>query len=175
MAACFRNLYLAALLAVPLAAQSLDPPALPAAAKALKVTPNASVKVKYHFLAVGKQIYNCENGTWAKSSTPDATLYDMNSNLKIHHSAGPSWTTVDGKSTIKAIGPSAIHFASPDGVSIDWLKLDADTASRTGEFSDVGIIQRLYIGAGKAPATPCSPKQVYESAYTAHYYFWVSK
>jgi hypothetical protein len=36
--------------------KSLDPPALPAAAEALKVTPNASVKLKYHFLAVGKQI-----------------------------------------------------------------------------------------------------------------------
>jgi hypothetical protein len=164
-----------ALLAAPLAAQSLDPPALPAQAEAIKVAPKAYVKLKYHFLAVGKQIYNCENGAWSKGSTPDATLYDMNSNLKIHHGMGPSWTTVDGKSTIKAIGPTAIHFAAPDGVSIDWLKLDADNASRTGVFSDVGIIQRLYTGAGNAPATQCRPKQVYESAYTAHYYFWVSK
>ncbi len=170
-----RNLYLVALLAVPLAAQSLDPPALPAQAEAIKVVPNAYVKLKYHFLAVGKQIYNCENGAWAKSPTPDATLYDMNSNSKIRHGVGPSWTTVDGKSTIKATGPAAIHFAAPDGVSIDWLKLAVDNASRTGEFSDVGIIQRLYTGAGKAPTTPCRPKQVYESAYTAHYYFWVSK
>ena len=170
-----RSLYLLALLAVPLAAQSPDPPALPATAEAIKVVPNAYVKLKYHFLAVGKQIYNCENGAWAKNSTPDATLYDMNSNLKIRHGVGPSWTTVDGKSTIKAFGPSAIHFAAPDGVSIDWLKLDVAKASRTGEFSDVGIIQRLYTGAGNAPTTQCRSKQVYESAYTAHYYFWVSK
>jgi hypothetical protein len=164
-----------ALLAVPLAAQSLDPPALPAAAEAIKVMPDARVRLKYHFLAVGKQIYNCENGTWSKSSTPAATLYDMNSNLKVRHSAGPSWTTVDGKSTVKALGQSTIHFASPDRSSIDWLKLDVDRASRTGEFSDVGIVQRLYTGAGTAPATACAPKEVYESAYTAHYYFWVSK
>jgi Protein of unknown function (DUF3455) len=170
-----QNLYLMALLAVPLVAQSPDSPMLPAAAEAIKVAPNANVKLKYHFVAVGKQIYNCENGAWAKNSTPDATLYDMNSNLKIHHSAGPSWTTLDSKSTIKAIGQTAIHFASPDGVSIDWLKLDVDSTSRTGEFSDVGIIQRLYTGAGNAPATPCNPKQVYEAAYTAHYFFWVSK
>jgi hypothetical protein len=142
------NLYFLGMLAVPLAAQSLDPAELPSAAKAIEVVPNAYVKLKFHFLAVGKQIYKCENGAWAKSSTPDATLYDMNSNLKIRHGAGPAWTMVDGKSTIKAIGPTAIHFASPDGVSIDWLKLDVDKASRTGVFSDVGTIQRLYTGGG---------------------------
>jgi hypothetical protein len=169
------NLCLVALLAVPLAAQSPERPALPAAAVGIKVESNADVKLKYHFLAVGKQIYNCENGAWSKGSTPDATLYDMNSNLKIHHGAGPSWSTVDGKSTIKAIGPTAIHFASPDGLSIDWLKLAVDNASRKGEFSDVGIIQRLYTGAGNAPATPCKPKEIYESPYTAHYYFWIAK
>jgi hypothetical protein len=170
-----RKFFLLGLLAVPLAAQPLDAPALPAAAAAVKVTPNANVKMKYHFLAVGKQIYKCENGAWAKSSTPDATLYDMNSHLRVHHEAGPSWTTVDGKSTIKAIGSTAMHVASPDGVSIDWLKLDVDKASRTGDFSDIGIIQRLYTGAGTAPTTGCSANQIYESAYTAQYYFWISR
>ena len=100
-----RNLYLLAPVAVPLAAQSPHPPVLPAAAEAIKVVPNANVKLKYHFLAVGKQIYNCENGPWAKSSTPAATLYDMNSNLRIRHSVGPSWTTVDGKKHRKGHGP----------------------------------------------------------------------
>jgi hypothetical protein len=170
-----RTLYLLGLLVVRLGGQSLEPAALPAAAKAIEVVPNADVKLKYHFVAVGKQIYKCENGAWARVSTPDATLYDMNSNLKVRHSAGPSWTMVDSESTIKAIGSTAIHFASPDGVSVDWLKLDVDKASRTGAFSDVGIIQRLYTGAGKASATGCIANQVYESAYTAHYYFWISK
>jgi hypothetical protein len=134
----------------------------------------AEVKLKFHFVAVGKQIYRCENGAWA-NSIPAATLYDGNSNLKVRHSAGPAWAMVDSASVIKAIGPTAIHFASPDGVSIDWLKLDVDKASRTGAFSDVGIIQRLYTGAGKAPAGGCTANQVYESPYTAHYYFWTSK
>jgi hypothetical protein len=165
------NICLLALLAASLDAQSLDPPALPSAASAITV----AAKLKYHFLAVGKQIYNCENGAWSKSSTPGATLYDMNSNLRVRHGTGPSWTTSDGKSTIKAIGPTAVHFASPDGVSIDWLKLEADKASRTGDFSDIGIVQRLYTGSGKAPASACAAGEVYESAYTAHYYFWMSK
>lgn len=169
-----RSPYILALLAMPLAGQSLKPPALPDDT-AIQVTPDAKVSLKYHFLAVGRQIYKCENGAWSKSSTPDASLFDMNSNLKIHHGAGPSWTTVDGKSAIKAIGPTAIHFAAPDGVSIDWLKLAIDKASRTGDFSDIGIIQRLYTGAGKAPATACTANQVYESPYTAHYYFWSAK
>ena len=65
---------------------------------------------------------------YARASTPDATLYDVNSNLKVRHSAGPSWTMVDSECTIKAIGSTAIHFASPDGVSVDWLKLDVDKA-----------------------------------------------
>jgi hypothetical protein len=169
-----RNLYLLGLLAVPLFAQSpaqspaqaLDAPALPAAAKAIEVIPGDDVKVKYHFVAVGKQIYECQNGAWTKRSTPDATLYDMNSNLKIRHGAGPSWTMVDDKSTVRAVSPTAIHFAAPDGVSIDWLKLDVDTASRTGVFSDVGIVQRVYTGPGKAHTTGCGTNQVYESAYT---------
>jgi hypothetical protein len=125
-------------------------------------------------VAVGNQIFQCENGEWAKTPTPDATLYDMNSNLRIRHGAGPSWTTVDGRSVIRAIAPTAIHFPSPDGVSIDWLKLEVDKASRTGEFSHIGVIRRLYTGAGKAPTTGCAPNQVYESPYTAHYYFWIS-
>ena len=45
----------------------------------------------------GKQIYKCDNGAWSKGSTPDATLYDMNSKLKARHGAGPSWTMIDGK------------------------------------------------------------------------------
>ena len=169
-----RNLYLLGLLAAPMAAQSLDPPVLPAVAKAIEVEPSASVKLKYVFVAVGKQIYQCENGAWAKSSTPEATLYDMNSNLKIRHGAGPSWTMVSDNSTIKAIGPTAVHFASPDGVSIDWLKLSVDKASRNGAFGDVGTIQRVYTGGGKAPAMACTANQVYESAYSAHYYFWIA-
>jgi hypothetical protein len=168
-----RNLCLLGLLALPLAAQSPDPPVLPAAAMAIEA--GGDVSLKYHFVAAGKQIYKCDNGAWSKGSTPDASLYDMNSSLKVHHGAGPSWTMVDGSGTIKAIGATAVHFAAPDGVSIDWLKLDADKASRTGAFSDVGIIQRLYTGAGKAPATACTGNQMYESPYTAHYYFWTSK
>ncbi len=170
-----RNLFLIGLMTVPLSAQTPKPPVLPAAAKDVVVAPGPYVKLKYHFLAVGKQIYKCENGKWSTASTPDATLYDMNSNLKIRHGAGPSWTMLDGKSTIKAIGKTAIRFPSPDGISIDWLKLDVDRASRTNELADIEIIQRLYTGAGKAPTDGCSGSEVYESPYTAHYYFWSSK
>jgi hypothetical protein len=170
-----RNLCLLGLLVAPLAAQLLEPPALPTAARSIELEPGTDVKLKFHFLAIGKQIYQCDNGAWAKAATPDAALYDIGSHLKVHHGAGPTWTMVDGQGAVKAIGSTAIHFASPDGVSIDWLKLDVDQASRTGVFSDIGIIQRLYTGAGKAPATGCTADQVYESAYTAHYYFWVSK
>ena len=59
-------------------------------------------------------------------------------------------------------------------VSIDWLKLEADNANRTGAFSDIEVVQRVYTGGGKAPASSCKAHQVYESAYTAHYYFWSS-
>jgi len=63
---------------------------------------------------------------------------------------------VDGVGAIRGISVTAAHFASPDWASIDWLNLDADKASRTGAFSDVGIIQRLYTGSGEArrPAAP---------------------
>jgi hypothetical protein len=170
-----QTLCLLGLLVAPLAAQLLEPPALPTAARSIELEPNADVKLKFHFLAIGKQIYQCDNGTWAKASTPDAALYDMNGHLKARHGAGPTWTMVDGGGAVKAVGPTAVHFTPPDGVSIDWLKLEVDRASRTGVFSDVGIVQRLYTGAGKAPATGCTANQVYESAYTAHYYFWISK
>jgi hypothetical protein len=169
-----RVLYLSTLLVTLLPGQSPDRPWLPAGATALEVSPGSAFKLKYHFVAVGKQIYQCENGQWAGSSTPDATLYDMNSNLKVRHSAGPSWTMVDGDSTVKAIGSTAIHFPAPDKVSIDWLKLEVDKSGRTGEFSDVVIIQRLFTGGGKAPATGCAGHETYQAPYTAHYYFWSS-
>jgi Protein of unknown function (DUF3455) len=163
------------LLTLALAAQSPDAPALPEAAKAIEVTPSASVRLKFHFVAAGKQIYRCENGAWPGGSAPDATLFDMNATRKIHHGAGPSWTTLDGNSTVRANGATAVHFRSPDGVSIDWLKLDAERSSRTGEFADVGTIQRLYTGGGKAPSGGCTANQVFESPYTAHYFFWTAK
>jgi hypothetical protein len=169
-----RSLYLSALLIAVLHGQSLDRPVLPTGATVLEVAPGGQLKLKFHFVAVGKQIYQCENGQWASNSTPDATLYDMNSNLKIRHGSGPSWTTIDGKSTMKAIGSSAIHFPAPDRVSIDWLKLDVDRSSRTGEFSDVAVVQRLYTGGGKAPTTGCAAHETYDAPYTAHYYFWAS-
>jgi len=168
-----RSLYLSALLMAMLQGQSLDRPRLPTGAAALEVGPS-EFKLKYHFLAVGKQIYQCENGHWSGNSTPDATLYDVDSNLKVRHSAGPSWTMIDGRSTMKAVGASAIHFPAPDGVSIDWLKLDVDKSRRTGEFSDVAIVQRLYTGGGKAPTTGCAARETYDAPYTAHYYFWTS-
>ena len=87
-----RYLCLVALLAAALPAQSLDAPVLPPAAKAVEVAPGSRVKLKFHFVAAGKQIYQCENGAWAKTSTPDAILYDMDSHPKLRHSAGPSWT-----------------------------------------------------------------------------------
>jgi hypothetical protein len=148
---------------------------LPPGAKAIEIIPTADVTLKYHFVAAGLQIYKCENGAWPKASTPDATLYDMASDAKIHHTAGPTWTMLDGTGSVKAIGKTAVHFAAPDGVSIDWLKLDVDKSSRTGAFSDVALIQRLYTGGGAAPNTTCSVGQVFESPYTAHYYFWISK
>jgi hypothetical protein len=99
-------------------AQPPDSPALPATASAIQVSPDGALQLKYRFLAVGKQIYNCERSL-EQELTPAATLYDLNSNLKIRH----AWTTADGKSTVKANGAMAKHFPAPDGASIDWLKL----------------------------------------------------
>ena len=87
-----RNFCLLGLLATPLAAQLLEPPALLTAARSIELEPSTDVKLKFHFLAIGKQIYQCDNGAWAKASTPDAALYDLNSRLKVRHGAGPTWT-----------------------------------------------------------------------------------
>ena len=81
----------------------------------------------------------------------------------------------DGSGALRAVGGLAVHFPAPDGASIDWLRLDADKANRTGVFSDVAIIQRLYTGLGKASSTSCSAGDVDEVPYTAHYYFWSMK
>jgi hypothetical protein len=170
-----RILSLLALLVLPLAAQTLDTPVLPDPANAIQVLPDQHITLKYHFVAAGKQVYKCDNGAWSKTSEPHATLYDKDSTPVVRHTGGPAWSMIDGSGTIRAVGALAVHFPSPDGVSIDWLRLDADKSSRTGAFSDVAIIQRLYTGLGKAPPTSCSAGQIYESPYTAHYYFWSMK
>ena len=73
-----RNLCLLGLLAAPLAAQLPDPPALPAAARSIEVVPSTDAKLKFHFLATGKQIYQCGNGA-----------------LAIHHGPGRSGAVTD--------------------------------------------------------------------------------
>ncbi len=169
---CFCTLML---LTLPLVGQSPPQPVLPEAARAIEVVPSVSVRLKFHFVGAGKQIFKCENGAWSAIPTPDATLFDSNGTPKIHHGPGPSWTTLDGKSTIRANGATAVHFRSPDGVSIDWLKLDVERSGRTGEFADIGIIQRLYTGGGRPPSGGCTANQAGEFAYTAHYFFWIAK
>jgi len=144
-----RNLLPLVLLAVTLPAQSLDPPPAPRR-EGYRSGRRQSRQLKFHFVAAGKQIYQCENGAWRR--------------LRLPMPLSTTWTRIQAASRCRAIMDNnrwqkhrqsdrrnCNSLPSADGTSIDWLKLDVDKSSRTGEFSAIGIIQRLYTGAGKAP------------------------
>jgi hypothetical protein len=127
--------------------------------------------------AAGVQIYICQAGAEQKFGwvlkAPEAELVDAKGKKIVHHSAGPTWTHLDG-SEVKGKVVAKLDAPKPD--AIPWLLLAA--ASHTGEgiLSRVTSIQRIHTEGGLAPvANTCDASasgKESRSAYMADYYFY---
>ena len=158
----------------------LAPPAdLPAA-----IAAPMGATLKLHDHAIGFQIYACTaSGGGADGAAityawvfkaPDALLYDETFTPVGMHGAGPSWTSSDGSSITASVLAQA---DAPVADAIPWLLLKELSTSGSGEFSDVGIVQRLNTAGGRAPAGGCdatTADTVNRVPYSADYYFYTT-
>lgn len=150
-------------------AQSEDIPA--------RLQPSAGEKLILRAHASGWQVYTCRTDSdgkpkWALKG-PDAALHDDHGKVIGHHSAGPTWKSIDGS---EVTGKAVANADSPDPSSIPWLLLTATGHSGKGKLATVSSIQRLHTQGGQAPAaTECDPSKAdaeTRSSYTADYYFY---
>jgi hypothetical protein len=153
---------------------------------ALATPTGTALKLELH--GIGAQIYTCtpsggaDGGADAGATTyawvlkaPAATLYDQNNTPRGTHSAGPTWTSIDGSSIVGA-RLAAVNAPASTSDAIQWLMLKvASHAGAAGVFSDVTYVQRLNTSKGVAPATGCSAATANtdtSSPYSADYYFY---
>jgi hypothetical protein len=139
----------------------------------------------------GTQIYECQTSTTTAGSftwnlqAPFAFLKATNG-TNVIHSTGPTWLYTLDESIIEgavgtftsANGSSSPASATPNAKSIPWLRLNIIShQGKTGLFSNVDQVQRIYTVGGIAPSTGCNQttakQHVIQSVpYTAEYVFW---
>jgi hypothetical protein len=155
-------------------AQKIPQPKVP---DAIQAPANEEVVLVAH--ASGWQIYTCQSGADGKFSwtlkAPDAELKDAKGNVIGSHFAGPSWKLNDGS---EITGKVSAHADSEDPNSIPWLLVNVIGRVGDGQLMNVRSIQRINTHGGKAPAEGCDGSHggtETKSAYTADYYFYISK
>lgn len=137
--------------------------------EAIRVT-DPNLKIVATLRGVGKQIYDCTNGT-ATLREPAAGLFTSRGTPAGIHGKGPFWTNFDGSRVDGAPQPVSVPQPAPN---IPWLKVTAASNAGTGgTFSNVKFIQRIDTRGGVAPS-PCNAPTVAVD-YTANYVFWGSK
>jgi thioredoxin-dependent peroxiredoxin len=167
-------------------ATSAQPPAPPDVPAVIAAPKGAMLTARLH--ATGVQIYTCAPsvpgavpGTvvatpsyaWTLKA-PEAALTDAAGALAARHSAGPTWTSVDGSAVV---GKKLAQSDAPAADAIPWLLVRATATSGTGIFTGVTFIQRVATSKGKPPASGCDAKSVGAEArvdYTADYAFYKS-
>ncbi len=122
--------------------------------------------------AEGVQIYKfVQQGTetgWIHVG-PKADLLDYRTAEKIgSHGDGPSWTHREGG---KVVGQFLVKEKAPNRDAIDWLLLEAKTASGP-PFAKVTHILRIDTWGGFPPGAPGKVGEVREIRYHATYVFW---
>ena len=152
----------------------LAPPAVP---PAIAVPAGAVVTARFH--AVGAQVYACgaspAGGATAYAWTlkrPDATLSGDDGHTVGSHSAGPTWSSIDGSSVV---GKKLAQSDAPAATAIPWLLVGAVSTSGAGVFANVSYVQRVATSGGKAPSSGCAAENVDSEThvpYEADYYFY---
>jgi hypothetical protein len=131
--------------------------------------PGATVVAQYH--AEGAQVYECKAGTDGKLTwifrEPIATLL-LDGKTVGHHSAGPTWTSVDGSAVVGKASGNAPGATAND---IPWLKLDVVSKSGNGVLSNVTAVQRINTHGGAAQGSCDKAGDFHSVAYSADYVF----
>jgi|KBSSwiS6_1023812.scaffolds.fasta_scaffold45338_1 hypothetical protein len=163
--------------AAPAAAKPAAPsrPTVPA-----EVEAPSSATLVVQLFAKGTQNYRCQATSTAgaaewKLVAPEAELFRAEGGeLAGTHGAGPSWTLKDG-SGAKGDAPNAKKAASPEGGSVAWLLIPAQSNGQPGELQGVTLVQRIGTHGGIAPAGGCDSSSVGAETkvpYTATYVFY---
>jgi hypothetical protein len=148
-----------------------------ALADAPSLAPPAGARVVLRSIADGVQIYACEtagNGFAWVFKAPEALLFDEAGRQLGKHFAGPSWQALDGSTVTAEVAAKA---DAPAAGAIPWLLLRAKTHSGTGQFAEIGFVQRVETKGGMAPATGCDAAQQGKEArmrYSATYVFYTA-
>ncbi|HET8922880.1 MAG TPA: DUF3455 domain-containing protein [Candidatus Acidoferrum sp.] len=151
-------------------------PARPEVPKSLEAPAGEEVILVGH--ATGVQIYVCQAGADQKFSwvfkAPEAKLTDSSGKKIIHHSAGPTWTHIDGSGVVGRV--AAAKADAPKSDAIPWLLLTATSHTGAGALARVTSIQRVHAEGGVAPsANSCDASANGKEArvpYKADYYFY---
>ena len=165
--------------------------ALPAS---VKVTGAQETVLLRTAVVEGYQIYECQASTinasgfaWTLQAPFAVLKADQGTN--VIHSTGPVWLyTQDGSEVRAAVGnfttadgsvvPAS---ATPDATAVPWLRLSVtEHLGKTGLFSNVDQVQRLYTKGGVAPTRGCNQAianqhVILPVSYTAEYVFWGHK
>jgi hypothetical protein len=104
----------------------------------------------------GTQIYDCQKSAAARYlwvlRQPDATLTDSDGRIRGHHSAGPSWTAIDGS---RVVGRAIVAIPAPRAGAIPWLVLQAESHDGHGTLDGVTYVLRTETVGGMAPDGGC--------------------
>jgi hypothetical protein len=125
-------------------------------------------KVHFHGFGVGVQIYTWDGVKWA-GPVPRATLFDNEGNVVATHFAGPRWMSNSGSTVLGTV----VFAATVNPNAIPWVKLSATFEGGAGIFANTKFIQRVNTVGGKEPSENGDfVGQVFESPYTADYFFY---
>ena len=128
----------------------------------------AGNKVHFHGFGVGVQIYTWNGTDWGKA-VPRATLFDDEGNVVASHFAGPRWMSNSGSTVLGTV----VFAATVNPNAIPWVKLSATFEGGAGIFANTKFIQRVNTVGGKEPSENGDfVGQVFESPYTADYFFY---
>ena len=125
-------------------------------------------KVNFHGFGVGVQIYTWNGTDWGKA-VPRATLFDDEGNVVASHFAGPRWMSNSGSTVLGTV----VFAATVNANAIPWVLLSATFEGGAGIFANTKFIQRVNTVGGKEPSENGDfVGQVFESPYTADYFFY---
>jgi hypothetical protein len=172
-------------------AAAADPPAEAASATTAQktgVTPNSRIpgtspvrvdeakfKTVETLRGIGKQVYECTNGTYALRE-PVAGLITLRGIPAGIHGKGPFWALFDGSKVSKPAASTAASDSALSGASnVPWLLVPVAPEGTGGSLSSVQLVQRIDTRGGVAPATCVGRPQTLTVDYSANYVFWAPK